>query len=87
METNYYGAICTIQAVLPSMREAESGLIINTSSLVGQIFPPFFKTYSATKHALEAYSKALRYEVTPFDIDVAIVEPGPFGAGLLAGWS
>ena len=85
METNYYGAIRAMQAVLPSMREAKSGLIINCSSLVGQISPPFFSTYSATKHALEAYVQGLRYEVSPFGIDVALVQPGPFGTGLLAG--
>ena len=85
METKYYGAIRAMQAVLPSMREAKSGLIINCSSLVGQISPPFFSTYSATKHALEAYVQGLRYEVSPFGIDVALVQPGPFGTGLLAG--
>ncbi len=84
METNYYGAIRTMQAVLPGMRAAKTGLIINTSSLVGQISPPFFSTYSATKHALEGYTQGLRYELSPFGIDVAIVEPGPFGTGLLA---
>jgi short-subunit dehydrogenase len=84
METNYYGAIRTIKAVLPGMRAARSGLIINCSSLVGQISPPFFSTYSATKHALEGYTQGLRYELSPFGIDVAIVEPGPFGTGLLA---
>ncbi len=84
MEINYYGAIRTMQAVLPAMRAAKSGLIINCSSLVGQISPPFFSTYSATKHALEGYTQGLRYEVSPFGIDVAIVEPGPFGTGLLA---
>ena len=73
-----------MQAVLPAMRAARSGLIINTSSLVGQISPPFFSTYSATKHALEGYVQGLRYEVSPFGIDVAIVQPGPFGTGLLA---
>lgn len=83
METNYYGAMRTMQAVLPAMRAAKSGLIINTSSLVGQISPPFFSTYSATKHALEGYVQGLRYEVSPFGIDVAIVQPGPFGTGLL----
>lgn len=83
METNYYGAIRTMQAVLPAMRAARSGLIINTSYLVGQISPPFFSTYSATKHALEGYTQGLRYEVSPFGIDVAIVQPGPFGTGLL----
>jgi short-subunit dehydrogenase len=49
METKYFGAICTMQAVLPSLRTAKAGLIINTSSLAGQISPPFFLTYSATK--------------------------------------
>lgn len=83
METNYYGAIRTMQAVLPAMRAARSGLIINTSYLVGQISPPFFSTYSATKHALEGYTQGLRYEVSPFGIDVAIVQPGPIGTGLL----
>jgi NAD(P)-dependent dehydrogenase (short-subunit alcohol dehydrogenase family) len=84
METNYFGAIRVMQAVLPSMRKAGSGLIINTSSLVGRMSPPFFGTYTATKHALEGYSQALRYEVSPFGIDIVLVEPGPFGTGLLA---
>jgi NAD(P)-dependent dehydrogenase (short-subunit alcohol dehydrogenase family) len=84
METNYYGAIRTMQAVLPSMRNSGSGLIINTSSLVGRMSPPFFGTYTATKHALEGYSQALRYEVSPFGVDIVLVEPGPFGTGLLA---
>jgi len=83
METNYYGAIRTMQAVLPAMRKERSGLIINTSSLVGRISPPFFGPYTATKHALEGYSQALRYEVANLGVDVAIVEPGPFGTGLL----
>jgi NAD(P)-dependent dehydrogenase (short-subunit alcohol dehydrogenase family) len=84
MNANYYGAIRTMQAVLPSMRKAGSGVIINCSSLVGRISPPFFGTYTATKHALEGYSQCLRYEVAPFGVDIAIVEPGPFGTGLLA---
>ena len=84
METNYFGAIRVMQAVLPSMRKAGNGLIINTSSLVGRMSPPFFGTYTATKHALEGYTQALRYEVSPFGVDVVIVEPGPFGTGLLA---
>lgn len=84
METNYFGAIRVMQAVLPTMRKAASGLIINTSSLVGRMSPPFFGTYTATKHALEGYSQALRYEVSPFGVDIVLVEPGPFGTGLLA---
>lgn len=84
METNYFGAIRATQAVLPGMRAAGSGLIVNCSSLAGQIAPPFFATYAATKHALEAYSQSLRYELSPFGVDVAIVQPGPFWTGLLA---
>jgi NAD(P)-dependent dehydrogenase (short-subunit alcohol dehydrogenase family) len=84
METNYFGAIRVMQAVLPPMRKAGAGLIINTSSLVGRMSPPFFGTYTATKHALEGYTQALRYEVSPFGVDVVMVEPGPFGTGLLA---
>ena len=84
MDANYYSAIRTTQAVLPAMRKTGSGLIINCSSAVGRISPPFFGTYTATKHALEGYTQALRYEVAPFGVDIAIVEPGPFGTGLLA---
>ena len=84
METNYYGAIRAIQAVLPAMRAAGSGLIINTSSIAGRVSVPFFGTYCATKHALEAYSQSLRYEVAPFGVDVALIEPGPFPSNLLA---
>ena len=84
MDTNYFGAIRAMQAVLPSMRAAKSGLIINTSSIAGRVSPPFFGTYCATKHALEAYSQSLRYEVAAFGVDVALVEPGPFPSNLLA---
>lgn len=84
MNTNYFGAIRCMQAVLPMMRKAGSGLIINNSSIVGRVSGPYFGTYSATKHALEAYSQSLRYEVAPFGIDVTLVEPGPFGTNLLA---
>ena len=84
MDANYFGAIRAMQAVLPGMRAAGAGLIINTSSLAGRVSPPFFGAYCATKHALEAYSQSLRYEVAPFGVDVALVEPGPFPSNLLA---
>ncbi|MEM7076556.1 MAG: SDR family oxidoreductase [Pseudomonadota bacterium] len=84
MDTNYFGAIRAMQAVLPAMRQAGSGLIINTSSVAGRICLPFGGTYCATKHALEAYSQSLRYEVSPFGVDVSLVEPGPFPTNLLA---
>jgi len=84
MDTNYFGAIRAMQAVLPSMRAAGSGLIVNTSSISGRVSVPFVGTYCATKHALEAYSQSLRYEVAPFGVDIALVEPGPFPSNLLA---
>lgn len=84
MDTNYFGAIRCTQAVLPGMRAAGAGLVINTSSIAGRIAVPFFGTYCATKHALEAYSQSLRYELAPFGVDVALIEPGPFGTNLLA---
>jgi len=83
MNINYFGAIRVMQAVLPAMRQAGSGLIINTSSIVGRITGPYFGTYAATKHALEAYSQSLRYELAPLGVDVALVEPGPFATNLL----
>jgi short-subunit dehydrogenase len=83
METNYFGAIRATQAVLPGMRAAGSGLIINCSSSLGRMTGPFFGTYAATKHALEAYMQALRYEVSGFGVDITLVEPGPFGTNLI----
>jgi len=82
MNTNYYGVIRATQAILPSMRKAGKGLIINTSSNAGRISAPYFGTYSATNFALEGYSQSLQYEVTPYGVDIAIVEPGPFATGL-----
>ena len=75
-EINTLGPLRVIQAVLPSMRQRRRGLIINTSSIGGQIAIPFDGVYSASKFALEGLSEALSLELLPFGIKVVILEPG-----------
>ena len=75
-ETNFFGCVRTVNAVLPSMRQARAGRIINIGSLVGLIAVPYSAYYCATKFALEAYSESLWYEIRPFGIGVSLIEPG-----------
>jgi NAD(P)-dependent dehydrogenase (short-subunit alcohol dehydrogenase family) len=76
METNYFGAIRCIQAVLPAMRERRSGCIINVTSVAGRIACSPLAPYTASKFALEALSESLAQELKPFNVRVAIVQPG-----------
>jgi len=76
METNYFGAIRCIQAVVGPMRKRGSGAIINVTSVAGKISIAPMAAYSASKYALEALSEVLAQELRAFGVRVAIVEPG-----------
>ncbi len=75
-ETNYFGAVRCIQAVLPSMRERQTGCIVNVTSAVGLLATPNQIAYSASKWALECLGEALAHEVYRFGVRVVNVEPG-----------
>jgi short-subunit dehydrogenase len=80
-DVNVFGLGQMTKAVLPLMREQQSGLIINVSSYVGKVSVPILGWYSATKHAVEGMTDALRMEVKPFGIKVALIEPGLVATG------
>ena len=77
-ETNLFGVIRVTRAVLPHMRSQGSGTIVTVGSLAGKATAPFSGIYSASKHAVEALSDALYYELQPFGIRVVLIEPGGF---------
>ena len=74
-DTNLLGVLRVIKAVLPVMRQQGSGRIVNVSSIVGQVAPPYLGVYATSKFALEGLSEALREEVRPFGVDVSLIEP------------
>jgi NAD(P)-dependent dehydrogenase (short-subunit alcohol dehydrogenase family) len=76
METNYFGTVRCIQAVLRSMRERGKGTIINITSVAGKLYSYFHGTYAPSKAAVEALSECLAQEVQPYGIRIAVVEPG-----------
>ena len=79
--TNVFGVMRVCQGVLPLMRRQGSGLIVNVTSIAGELSLPFQGIYSATKFAVEGLSEALRAEVRPFGIRVVLVQPGDFRTG------
>jgi NAD(P)-dependent dehydrogenase (short-subunit alcohol dehydrogenase family) len=75
-EVNIFGLALLTQKVIPFMRKAGSGTIINTSSMGGKMYMPMGAWYHASKHALEGWSDSLRLDLQPFNIHVVVLEPG-----------
>jgi len=84
-DTNFFGAIDVMKAVLPQMRAQQSGLIINVTSIAGYMGLPFRGIYSASKGALELVTEALRMEVKQFGVHITNVAPGDFATNIAAG--
>jgi NAD(P)-dependent dehydrogenase (short-subunit alcohol dehydrogenase family) len=75
-ETNFFGVIRVTQAVIPIMKQQKSGIIVNISSGAGRFGYPGGSAYVSTKFALEGLTESMAYELDPFGIKVALVEPG-----------
>ena len=84
-ETNFFGPIRVIKAVLPQMRSQNSGLIINITSIAGYMGLPYRGIYSASKGALELLTEAFRMEIKDFNIQMTNVAPGDFATNIAAG--
>jgi NADP-dependent 3-hydroxy acid dehydrogenase YdfG len=82
--TNVVGIIRTTRAVLPAMRTAKDGLIINIGSILGRVTFPFFGIYGATKFAVEALTDSYRYELSQLGIDVSLVQPSAYPTNMYA---
>ena len=79
-ETNFFGAIKTMQSVIPIMRTQKSGKIVNITSMGGRIAIPLDPIYHGTKFALEGLSECIRYELGLFNIKIILIEPGAVGS-------
>lgn len=84
-DTNFFGPINVIKAVLPQMRKQNSGLIINVTSIAGYMGLPYRGVYSASKGALELITEAFRMELKDFNIKMTNVAPGDFATNIAAG--
>ncbi|TQD39315.1 SDR family oxidoreductase [Haloflavibacter putidus] len=84
-DTNYFGVLRVIKAVLPSMRKRKTGFIINITSIAGYMGLPYRGIYSATKGALELTTEAYRMELKEFNIKMTNIAPGDFATNIAAG--
>ncbi|MCB0424648.1 MAG: SDR family oxidoreductase [Mangrovimonas sp.] len=84
-DTNFFGPINVIKAVLPAMRQQQSGLIINITSIAGYMGLPYRGIYSASKGALELITEAFRMEIKEFGVEMTTVAPGDFSTNIASG--
>nr|WP_314838617.1 SDR family oxidoreductase [uncultured Flavobacterium sp.] len=84
-ETNFFGPIEVMKAVLPQMRSQKAGLIINITSIAGYMGLPYRGIYSASKGALELITESLRMEVKSFGVHITNVAPGDFATNIASG--
>jgi NAD(P)-dependent dehydrogenase (short-subunit alcohol dehydrogenase family) len=82
-ETNIFGPLRVMQAIIPMMRKQGGGIIVNITSLGGRISFPLNSPYHATKFALEGLSESIQYELEPFGIKIIVIEPGGVGSNFL----
>ena len=81
-ETNVFGPMRMVRALVPAMRERGHGVVVNVTSVEGRVAAPLSGAYCATKHALEALSESLAFEVGHFGVRVVIIEPGYIAPGM-----
>ena len=84
LEINVIGAASIFQAFIPAMRQQKAGKLVAMSSLVGVVPFPFESIYTASKFAIEGMAEALQYEVAPFGLQVALIEPAQVSTGFAA---
>lgn len=83
-ETNVFGLLRVVRATVPHLRSSPAGVVVNVSSIAGVIARPFAGIYAASKHAVEAISEAMHFELGLSGIRVHTVQPGQFPTGLAA---
>lgn len=82
-DVNVFGIHRMLRATLPTLRKQGDGLVVNIGSVLGRLTSPFFGLYGSTKFALEALSDTFRYEISPFGVDLVLVQPGSYPTSIV----
>lgn len=85
MRVNFLGTVAVIHACLPLLRRGDAPVIVNVASVAGRMAPPYMAAYAASKFAVSGYTAALRQELRPVGIHVALVLPGPVDTPMVSG--